>query len=111
MSPAARPPSLFFFIIMLKATIVKTIQECCKGTALTKVEKFQVFCHVCDNMLAEGHITGANTRGTPMFSKEDTDFIDMLFGKLVKHVDMDMIDLHDDDSCCDHLEFEQLALF
>jgi hypothetical protein len=52
-----------------------------------------------------------NTRGTPMFSKEDTDFIDMLFGKLVKHVDTDMIDLHDDDSCCDHLEFEQLALF
>jgi|TARA_B100000035_G_scaffold278439_1_gene257409 hypothetical protein len=46
-----------------------------------------------------------------MFSKEDTDFIDMLFGKLVKHVDTDMIDLHDDDSCCDHLEFEQLALF
>ena len=44
-----------------------------------------------------------------MFSKEDTDFIDMLFGKLVKHVDMDMIDLHDDDSCCDHLEFEQLT--
>ena len=42
---------------MLKATIVKTIQECCKGTALTKVEKFQVFCHVCDNMLEEGHIT------------------------------------------------------
>ena len=45
-----------------------------------------------------------------MFSKEDTDFIDMLFGKLVKHVDTDMIDLHDDDSCCDHLEFEQLCL-
>lgn len=42
---------------MLKATIVKTIRECCKGTALTKVEKFQVFCQVCDNMLEEGHIT------------------------------------------------------
>ena len=42
---------------MLKATIVKTIRESCKGTALSKVEKFQVFCYVCDNMLAEGHIT------------------------------------------------------
>ncbi|AOV58792.1 hypothetical protein T040910_048 [Synechococcus phage S-CAM3] len=42
---------------MLKATIIKTIQSCCNGTALTKAEKFQVFCHVCDNMLAEGHIT------------------------------------------------------
>ena len=42
---------------MLKATIVKTIRECCEGTALTKVEKFQVFCHVCDNMLAEGRIS------------------------------------------------------
>ena len=42
---------------MLKATIVKTIREGCEGTALTKVEKFQVFCHVCDNMLAEGRIS------------------------------------------------------
>ena len=42
---------------MLKANLVKNIQECAKGTALTKVEKFQVFCHVCDNMLAEGRIT------------------------------------------------------
>ena len=42
---------------MLKAQIVKTIRECCTGSALTKVEKFQVFCYVCDNMLAEGRIT------------------------------------------------------
>lgn len=40
----------------------------------------------------------------------DTQFVDFLFGKLVTHVDTDMIDLHDDDSCCDHLEFEQLSL-
>ena len=40
----------------------------------------------------------------------DTQFVDFLFGKLVTHVDTDMIDLHDDDSCCDHIEFEQLSL-
>ena len=45
-----------------------------------------------------------------MFTKEDHEFVDFLFGKLVKHVDTDMIDLHDDDSCCDHIEFQQLSL-
>lgn len=45
-----------------------------------------------------------------MFSKEDTDFIDMLFGKLVKHVDMEEIDLTDDDSIMVALDFEQLTL-
>ena len=42
---------------------------------------------------------------------EDKEFIDFLFDKLTKHVDTDMIDLQDDDSCCDHLNFEQLCLF
>ena len=42
---------------MLKQNIVKIIKECADGSALTKVEKFQVFCTVCDNMLAEGRIT------------------------------------------------------
>jgi len=46
-----------------------------------------------------------------MFSKEDLEFVDFLFNKLVKHVDMDMIDLQDDDSCDDHLQFQQLSLF
>ena len=32
-----------------------------------------------------------------------------MFGKLTKHVDMEEIDLGDDDTCCDHLEFEQLT--
>ena len=40
----------------------------------------------------------------------DEQFVDFLFGKLVKHVDTDMIDLQDDDTCCDHLEFQQLTL-
>ena len=41
----------------------------------------------------------------------DTEFVNFLFDNLISHVDCDMIDLHDDDSCCDHLEFEQLTLF
>ena len=46
-----------------------------------------------------------------MFSKEDHEFVDFLFGKLLKHTDTDMIDLQDDDSCCDHVLFSQLELF
>lgn len=45
-----------------------------------------------------------------MFSQEDHDFIDFLFGKLTCLTDTEMIDLQDDDSCCDHLEFEKLTL-
>ena len=45
-----------------------------------------------------------------MITKEDHDFVSFLFGKLIKHVDVDMLDLDDDDSCCDHLQFEQLTL-
>jgi len=45
-----------------------------------------------------------------MFFQENKEFIDFLFDKLSKHVDTEMIDLQDDDSCCDHLEFEQLTL-
>jgi len=41
-------------------------------------------------------------------NKEDREFVDFLFGKLTKHVDTDMIDLQDDDSCCDQIEFEKL---
>ena len=40
----------------------------------------------------------------------DTEFINFLFDKLVQHTDTDMIDLQDDDSCCDHLHFEQLTI-
>ena len=45
-----------------------------------------------------------------MFSKDDTDFIDFLFGKLTAFVDVDEIDLHDDDTCCDHLELKTAEL-
>ncbi len=44
-----------------------------------------------------------------MFQTDD-EFLDFLFGKLVFHTDTDMLDLQDDDTCCDHLLFEQLTL-
>ena len=45
-----------------------------------------------------------------MISQENREFVNFLFDKLVSHVDTDMLDLHDDDSCCDHINFEQLTL-
>ena len=44
---------------------------------------------------------------TKMTNKE---FVDFLFDKLACEVDTDMIDLQDDDSCDDHIQFEQLTL-
>ena len=43
-------------------------------------------------------------------SQEDPNrlFVNDLFDKLLGHTDKDMIDLHDDDSCCDHIEFKRL---
>ena len=46
-----------------------------------------------------------------MINQQDREFVDFLFSKLLKHVDTDMLDLQDDDSCCDHIHFEQLTLF
>ena len=43
-------------------------------------------------------------------TQDDRDFVNQLFNKLITHVDMDMLDLNDDDSCCDHLHFKQLEL-
>jgi len=44
-----------------------------------------------------------------VISKENIDFIDFLFSKVapIKHE----IDLQDDDSCCDHVEFEKVHQF
>jgi hypothetical protein len=46
-----------------------------------------------------------------MITKENKEFVDFLFDKLFDHVDKDMIDLHDSDSCDDHIQFEQLTIF
>ena len=48
--------------------MLKVIATCAHADTLTREEKFQVFCRVCDNMLAEGRITKANhTRWTNVF--------------------------------------------
>ena len=46
-----------------------------------------------------------------MITQENKEFVDFLFNKLIKHIDTEMIDLHDSDSCYDHLQFAQLELF
>jgi hypothetical protein len=46
-----------------------------------------------------------------MISEENKEFVNFLFNKLLTHIDTDMIDLHDSDSCDDHLQFAQLELF
>jgi hypothetical protein len=46
-----------------------------------------------------------------MISEENREFVNFLFDKLLKHTDATMIDLHDSDSCDDHLQFAQLELF
>ncbi len=46
-----------------------------------------------------------------MITQETKEFVDFLFNKLIKHIDTEMIDLHDSDSCDDHLQFAQLELF
>lgn len=43
-------------------------------------------------------------------TKANLDFLDDLFDKLMSNVDTDMIDLQEDDSCDDHLQFEKLSI-
>ena len=42
---------------MLKGNLLKVIGETAQSSNLTRIEKFEVFCRVCDNMLAEGRIS------------------------------------------------------
>ena len=42
---------------MLKQQLTKAIAETAFERKLTRREKFDVFCHVCDNMLKEGRIS------------------------------------------------------
>jgi len=46
-----------------------------------------------------------------MITKEDREFVDFLFDKLFKHVDADMIDLHDSDSCDDHIQLSLIEVW
>ena len=52
-------------MITNKAYILKIMKDCDGADTLTREEKFQVFCRVCDNMLNEGRLSKANhTRWT-----------------------------------------------
>jgi len=46
---------------MLKSQVIKIVGETAKGTdyELTRMDKFQVFCQVCDGLLKQGRITPA----------------------------------------------------
>ena len=44
-------------MITSKRQMLKIISTCAQADALTREEKFQVFCKVCDNMLNEGRMT------------------------------------------------------
>lgn len=48
---------------MLKHNVLKVIAETTRGvdggSELSRVEKFEVFCRVCDNLLKEGKISRA----------------------------------------------------
>ena len=55
-------------MITSKKQMLRVIATCAQSDTLTREEKFEVFCRVCDNMLAEGRITKANhTRWTNIF--------------------------------------------
>ena len=52
-------------MIHSKKMMLDVMKKCNGADTLTREEKFQVFCNVCDNMLADGRITKANhTRWT-----------------------------------------------
>tara|TARA_R100000908_G_C3666439_1_gene91340 strand:- start:352 stop:498 length:147 start_codon:yes stop_codon:yes gene_type:complete len=42
-------------------------------------------------------------------TKENHEFLDKLFANLMKQTDSDTIDLQEDDSCDDHIQFEKLV--
>tara|TARA_A100001391_G_scaffold130059_1_gene89307 strand:+ start:160 stop:327 length:168 start_codon:yes stop_codon:yes gene_type:complete len=55
-------------MITSKAKMLKVIATSAAPHNLTREQKFDVFCRVCDNMLAEGRISKANhTRWTNVF--------------------------------------------
>ena len=44
-------------MITSKKQMLKVMSRCDGANTLTREEKFQVFCKVCDNMLEEGRMT------------------------------------------------------
>ena len=49
-------------MIKTKAQILRIMSQCDGADSLTREEKFQVFCKVCDNALAAGNISKVNHR-------------------------------------------------
>ena len=47
-------------MIRSKAQMLRVMKKCNGADTLTREQKFDVFCRVCDNMLAEGRITKEN---------------------------------------------------
>ena len=52
---------IFAWFIMLKKTVIRVVGETANGidSKMTRLEKFEVFCRVCDNLLEDGRITTA----------------------------------------------------
>ena len=44
-------------MITSKRQMLNIMKTCAHADTLTREEKFQVFCRVCDNMLNEGRMT------------------------------------------------------
>lgn len=44
-------------MITSKAQLIKIMKECDGADTLTREQKFEVFCQVCDNMLKESAMT------------------------------------------------------
>ena len=59
MTPAVTTFNFHSSMITSKAYMIKIMKECEGADTLTREEKFQVFCNVCDNMLKDGRMTKA----------------------------------------------------
>ena len=49
-------------MITSKAQMLNIMKKCDGADTLTREQKFQVFCNVCDNMLKEGRMSKANPK-------------------------------------------------
>ena len=47
-------------MITNKAQMIRIMSQCDGADTLTRDQKFEVFCRVCDNMLKEGRVSKAN---------------------------------------------------
>ncbi len=47
-------------MIKSKSQMIKIMSQCEGADTLTREQKFEVFCRVCDNMLKDNRITKAN---------------------------------------------------